>query len=160
MMRYGSSSNGFNWGSAGFTLPAMRSVSSADRLHGTLTLHNSTCSEMLQSAQPFVSGSSAVRQLSSKHIYEDCLDDVFLPDRSHLATLRSERQKAFWENQTIPRTSSQLGDAVWVTPNAAHVVQDMRQWQETVRKQPSVVSTQATKIAGVKQHEAAAQTIK
>lgn len=148
MCRYGSSGNSFNWGCAGFTLPAMRAVSSADRLHGTLPLQKSACSEMLRNASPFVSGCSAAPQPPNKPVYEDNLDDVFLPDASHVTALRAEHQKASWENRTIRRSPSQHRDALWVTPTVPLMGQDIR--QETARRQPSVA----------KRQEATADTLK
>ncbi|MCJ8736256.1 hypothetical protein PDJAM_G00256760 [Pangasius djambal] len=153
MIRYGSSGNSFSWGSAGFTLPVMRTVSSADRLHGTFPLQNSACSEMLQNARPFVSGHSATLQLPNKPVIEDSLDDVFLPDTSHITPLRAEHQTVFWEKQNIQRTPIQHGDAAWATPN-------IWQRQETVRRQPSVVSTHTVQMAVAKQQEATADTLK
>lgn len=160
MCRYGSSGNSFNWGTAGFTLPVMRSVASADRLHGTFPLQNSACSEMLQNTRPFVSGCFATLQLPIKPVYDDNLDDVFLPDSSHIIPRRAEHQKVFWEKQTIHRRPSLQGDAVFATPNMFLTVQDTRQRQETVRRQPSVVNTHTTKMAVAKQQEATADTLK
>ncbi|XP_053341214.1 plakophilin-2 [Clarias gariepinus] len=156
LLRYGSSGNSFNWGRAGFTLPAMRAVSSADRLHGNYYLQNSTCSEMLQQARPFI---SATLQFPIKPAYEDSLDDVFLPDNSHITPLRTEQQMMLWEKRTVQRTPSQHGDAVWVTPNMPVVVKDMRHRQETVRRQPSLVSAYARKMAGLKQQGAKPETL-
>ncbi|KAF5901640.1 plakophilin-2-like [Clarias magur] len=156
LFRYGSSGNSFNWGRAGFTLPAMRSVSSADRLHGNFYLQNSTCSEMIQQARPFI---SATLQLPIKSPYEDSLDDVFLSDNSHISPLRAEHQKMLWEKHTVQRAPSQHGDAVWVTQNMPVVVKDMRHRQETVRRQPSLVSAYARKMAGLKQQGATAETL-
>ncbi|KAK3526373.1 hypothetical protein QTP70_025410 [Hemibagrus guttatus] len=152
--KYGSSGNCFSWGSAGFTLPALRSVSSADRLHRTFPLHTSTHSEMLRNTQPFTSGCAATLQFPNRPVYEDNLDDVFLPDSSNLSTHQAEHQRIFCEKETLQRTSSQLGDMLWVTGNMPFVVQDSRQMQEMVRRQPSVVSTHTTKIAATQQQEA------
>ncbi|GAA6094515.1 plakophilin-2 [Tachysurus ichikawai] len=159
-VRYGSSGNGFIWRSAGFTLPALRSVSSAERLQRTFPMHASACSEMLQNNWPLASGCAPKLQFPNKPVYEDCLDDVFLPDSSNFTPLRAEHQRMFSEKQTLLRTSSQLGDAVWEMANMPLVVQDIRQTQETaLRRQPSLVNTHTTKTAAIQQQEATADTL-
>lgn len=160
MCRYGSSRNGFNWRSAGFTLPAMRTVSSAERLHGTFALYNTACSEMLRNNQPFVLGCSGTLRLPNSTVSEDNLDDVFLPDVSHFPTLRGEQQKVFLEKQPIKRITNQQEDATWATPNMLLVVQDIMQRQETMRKQPSVGSAPTTKVALAQWQETTAGTLK
>lgn len=157
--KYGSSGNCYNWGSAGFTLPTLRSVSSADRLHRTFPLHTSACSEMLRNSHPFTSGCSATLQLPNRPVYEDNLDDVFLPDSSNFSTLQAEHQRMFWEKPPLQRTSSQLGDVSWVMGDMPLAVQDRRQMQEMVRRPPSVVSTHTTKIAATQQQEATADML-
>ncbi|KAL6473676.1 hypothetical protein MHYP_G00172370 [Metynnis hypsauchen] len=88
-LRYGSSGNSFYWRSAAFTLPAMRSVFSADHLQATVPSQHYAHSETLQSTRPFVSGRSATLQLPSKPIYEDDpLDDVFLSEGPHITPFR------------------------------------------------------------------------
>lgn len=157
---YGSLGNSLGWASSGFTLPVLRSVSSADRLHRTFTLKNSACSEMLQNARPFVSGCAATLQLPRKPVYQDDLDDVFLPDTSHITPLRAENQRTLWGKRTIQRTSSQHGDAAWTIMNMPPVLQDNRQMQETMRRQPSVGSTHTTMIATAQQQEATADMLR
>ncbi|XP_053541981.1 plakophilin-2 isoform X2 [Ictalurus punctatus] len=150
MFRYGSSGHNLNWGSAGFTLPAMRYVSSADHLNGSLPLKKSACSETPRNARPFVYGCAAsTLQFPNKPVYEDDRDDVFLPESSHVTALRAEHQKAFWE-------TLQQGDAAW----AAATVPLVGPRQDPARRQPSVVSTHTPKMAVAKPQEATADTLK
>ncbi|KAF4080966.1 hypothetical protein AMELA_G00155510 [Ameiurus melas] len=154
MFTYGSSGH-LNWGSASLTLPAMRYVSSADRLHGSLSLKKSACFETPRKARPFVSGcAAATLQFPNKPVYEDDLDDVFLPESSHVTTLRAEPQKVLWE--TLQRTPIHQGDAVWAAATVPLVVPR----QEAARRQPSVNSARTPKMAAVEPQEATAGTLK
>ncbi|KAI5100229.1 plakophilin-2 [Silurus meridionalis] len=156
LYRCGSSGNGFSWRSGGFTLPAMRAVSSADRLHATCLLQNSASSEMFQTARPFVSGRSATLKLPNQVVDVDSLDDVFLPDSPHVAALTTEHQMM---SQTVQRTPSLHEDAVWTLPNMPLIFHDVRQRRESLKRQPSVVSTQK-KIAANNQQEATTNALK
>ncbi|XP_053496932.1 plakophilin-2 isoform X4 [Ictalurus furcatus] len=150
MFRYGSSGHNLNWGSAGFTLPAMRYVSSADHLHGSLPLKKTACPETPRNARPFVYGCSAsTLQFPNRPVYEDDLDDVFLPESSHVTALRAEHQKVSWE-------TLQRGDAAWAAATVPLVVPR----QEPARRRPSVVSTHTPKMAVAEPREATADTLK
>ncbi|XP_062849923.1 plakophilin-2 [Trichomycterus rosablanca] len=163
MSRYGSAGSGYAWGSAGFTLPIMRSVSSADRLHRTIHHQNSAWSEVPRNTQTFVPGYYTTRQLPSRAVYEDNGDDVFLPESVHINPLRSEHQMMAWEKQTVPKAYSQQEEVVWGMPNMS-LVRDIRERQGISRMQPSqassLISMHINSVTEGKEQESAGDAVK
>lgn len=156
MSRYSSAGSGYAWGSAGYTLPIMRSVTSAERLHRSLNYHNSAFSEFPRKAQIFVPGYFTTRQLPSRVLNEDNGDDVFLPDNLLVNTQRSEQQMMSWERQKVPTAYSQQDEMVWGTQNIS-VGRDIRDRQKILRTQPSqassLISMHLNNVAEVKVQE-------
>ncbi|XP_072528585.1 plakophilin-2 [Salminus brasiliensis] len=112
--RFGPAGNSFHWGTAAFTLPAMRSVQSADRLQATISPRHCARSETLRNGRTFAMSRAATLQLPSKAIYDDDpLDDVFLPDGPHVTPLRSEHHQVFLERQKVQRSLSQPGEQLF-----------------------------------------------
>ncbi|KAL7857787.1 hypothetical protein AOLI_G00178890 [Acnodon oligacanthus] len=141
-LKYGLSGNGVYWRSTAFTLPAMRSVFSADRLQATVPSHHYARSETLQSARPFVSGRSATLQLPGKPIYEDDpLDDVFLAEDPHITPFRSEHQM-FLERQQVQRSFSQPREELHGSQDLSWLVRDGWERQETASRRPSQTASQ------------------
>ncbi|XP_066524604.1 plakophilin-2 isoform X2 [Hoplias malabaricus] len=127
-LKYGSFRRGSRWGSAAFTLPAMRSVYTADRLQGPASSHHYARSEKLQSTQRFISGRSATLHLPRKPVVEhDMLDDVFLPEGS---PLRLEHHQIFSEWQNLQRSRSHPGQQLFGSQDLSWLVCDAQERQK------------------------------
>lgn len=145
MYRYASSGNGHGWGSAGLTLPLMRSVSSADRLHSTFPLQHSVCSEVPRNTQ-FTSNYSKTLQLPSKMFYKENPDDVFLLNGSHMNTVKSEHELMYLENQNLQRAFSHQEEGVWGTQNVPALVWEKSETSKRPSQTPSLASMQPNRI--------------
>lgn len=137
--RPGPTGNGFHWSSAAFTLPAMRSMHSADRLQVMAPSWHSAHSEVHRNTRPFVLARSTTLQLPSRPICEDdALDDVFLPDGPHVTPLRSEHQQAFLERQNMQRSLSQPGEKLFGSQDLTWLVaRGAREGLGTASRRPS-----------------------
>ncbi|XP_076862933.1 plakophilin-2 [Brachyhypopomus gauderio] len=155
--RYGLSRTGLRWGPTALTLPTKRSVSSTTRRHMAFPHLNSAHSDWF--TKPFISGPCATLQLPGRLIYrEDSLDDVFLPDSSHVPPLRPGHQQLALGKQKLLRSFSEPPEEALESLNLSWLVLDRIDRQGTASRRPSQpasldsVEGNANTTAVVKQH--------
>lgn len=136
--RYGFSGNGFCWDSAAFTLPAMRSVYSADHLQTAVPSQHYAHSESFRNTRSFMAGRFGTQQLPRRPMYElDPLDDVFLPSNPQVCPLRSEHHQMFLERQKLQRSLSLHQKGQYGSQDLSWLVRDGRERQEATSRRPS-----------------------